>query len=177
MRAFIASISTLLFISSVASADPLVCSLANYRGTPGLTAAVANDVLTATWDGDQGQQVRLRFVITGGIPTVNELAVRASRGDWKVVATGLTPDYRVVTGLRRVTEQQLQPLRNLKVDLTKELIDSIKWDAFWDAPLNTEALEHTRQNAIPPPKGILDQPGLPRKPEEIKRATATYAAR
>ena len=53
----------------------------------------------------------------------------------------MTPDFRVVTGLRRVTEQQLQPLRQLKIEITPALVDSIKWDAFWDAPLNLEALE------------------------------------
>lgn len=128
-----------------------------------------------TWDGDIGQQVRLRFTVNGGVPTIAELAVRPARGDWKVVASGITPDYRVVSGIRRVTAQQLAPLRGLKTELTKELIDAIKWDAFWDAPLNTEALENTRVNAIPPVKGILDQPGLPRKPEEINRSSAAFS--
>ena len=177
MRAPFATVAMLLLTSAAASADPLTCNLADYRPAPGLTATAANDALTVTWDGDTGQQVRLRMTVMSGVPTIAELAVRPQRGDWKVVATGVTPEYRVVSGVRRVTEQQLQPLRGLKVELTKELVDSIKWDAFWDAPLNTEPLENTRMNAIPPPKGLLDQPGLPRKPEEIKRATATYAAR
>ena len=177
MRAPFATVAVLLFTSAAASADPLTCNLSDYRPAPGLTATGANDALTVTWDGDSGQQVRLRMTVMSGVPTIAELAVRPQRGDWKVVATGVTPDYRVVSGVRRVTEQQLQPLRGLKVELTKELIDSIKWDAFWDAPLNTEPLENTRMGAIPPPKGLLDQPALPRKPEEIKRATATYAAR
>ena len=171
------SFACVLLFSSTAWADPLTCSLTEYRPTPGLTASAANDALTIAWDGDPGQQVRLRMTVMNGVPTIAELAVKPQRGDWKIVATGLTPDYRVVTGVRRVTEQQLQPLRGLKVELTKELIDTIKWDAFWDAPLNTEPLENTRMGAIPPPKGILDQPGLPRKAEEIKRATATYATR
>lgn len=166
-----------LLSASIAAADPLTCSLTEYRATPGLAAAVANDALTVTWDGDTGQQVRLRFTVNAGVPTIAELAVRPARGDWKVVASGLTPDYRVVSGIRRVTEQQLQPLRGLKTELTKELIDSIKWDAFWDAPLNTESLENTRLNAIPPPKGILDQPGLPRKPEEINRSSAVFSTK
>ena len=177
MRAAMAFAAVLAFVTSPAWADPLSCNLADYRSASGLTAAVANDALTVTWDGDTGQQVRLRLTIDGGVPTIAELAVRPQRGDWKVVASGVTPDFRVVSGIRRVTEQQLQPLRNLKIELTRPLIDSIKWDAFWDAPLNTEPLENTRLNAIPPPKGILDQPGLPRKPEEIKRATAAFATR
>ncbi|MBI2186866.1 MAG: hypothetical protein HYU37_07035 [Acidobacteria bacterium] len=166
----------LAFLPALAHADPLACNLSEYRPTSGLTAAVAGDVLTTTWEGDAGQQVRLRLAVVGGVPTIQELAVRA-RGDWQIVASGLTPEYRVVTGLRRVTEQQLQPLRQLKVELTQKLVDEIKWDAFWDAPLNVEPIENTRTNAIPPVKGILNQPGLPRRPEEIARASAAFAVR
>ncbi|MBI3047968.1 MAG: hypothetical protein HYY76_06615 [Acidobacteria bacterium] len=175
MRAAIFVTALLVFISP-AAADPLTCNLGEYRQTPGLTAASAGDVLTVTWDGDAGQQARLRLGLVSGAPTIQEIAVRA-RGDWQIVAAGLTPEYRVVTGLRRVTEQQLQPLRQLKVELTQTLIDQIKWDAFWDAPLNLEPIENTRTNAIPPIKGIGNQPGLPRQPEEIARAEARYAVR
>jgi hypothetical protein len=175
MRTAVCLIALLVFVSP-AAADPLTCSLAEYRQSPGLTAAVAGDVLDVTWDGDAGQQVRLRLAVVGGVPMIQELAVRA-RGDWQIVASGVTPEYRVVTGMRRVTEQQLQPLRQLKVELTQTLIDDIKWDAFWDAPLNVEPIENTRTGAIPPLKGIGSQPGLPRKPEEIARAEARYALR
>src|SRR5262249_17313993 len=91
--------------------------------------------------------------------------------------SNMTPDFRVAAGFRRMTEQQLQPLRDLKVPITSEIIEKYKWDAFWDAPLNTSKLENTRDNAIPPPGGVAGQPGLPRKPEEITRATATYQAK
>ena len=111
MRAPFATVAMLLLTSAAASADPLTCNLADYRPAPGLTAATANDALTVTWDGDTGQQVRLRMTVMSGVPTIAELAVRPQRGDWKVVATGVTPEYRVVSGVRRVTEQQLQPLR------------------------------------------------------------------
>ena len=165
------------FISVPAAADPLTCTMTGYRAADGLTAAVANDVLTTTWDGDQGQEVRMRLAIASGVPTIQELAVRPRANGWKTVASALTPDFRVVTGLRRVTEQQLQPLKQLKVEITPSLVDSIKWDAFWDAPLNTEVLEDTRMNAIPPPAGVAGQPGLPRKAEEIARASASFASR
>ena len=163
--------------ASPAAADPLTCNLADYRQMPGLTAASAGDVLTTTWEGDPGQQVRLRLTVVGGAPTIQEIAVRPQGRDWQIVATGLTPEYRVVTGLRRVTEQQLQPLRQLKIELTPKLIDEIKWDAFWDAPLNTEPIENTRTGAIPPLKGIGSQPGLPRKPDEVAHGEARFAAR
>jgi hypothetical protein len=172
-----ALVVSVAFISSPAGADTLSCNLDGYRSVSGLTAAVANDVLTATWDGDQGQEVRMRLAVVAGVPTIQEIAVRPRGGQFKTVAAGLTPDFRVVTGLRRVTEQQLQPLRQLKVEITPALVDSIKWDAFWDAPLNLDPLEDTRMNAIPPPKGVANQAPLPRKPEEVARATAAYASR
>ena len=174
----IAVVGVLIVTASPSAADPLTCNLGEYRAAQGLTASIANDMLTATWDGDPGQQVRVRFTVVGGVPTIQDIAVRAqARGDWKTVAAGLTPDFRVVTGRRRVTEQQLQPLRQLKVDLTPSIVDRIKWDAFWDAPLNVEPIEDTRTNAIPPLKGILNQPGLPRTPEEIARASALFSSR
>ena len=177
MRAIFALVGILVITAPAAWADPLTCTVAGYRAADGLTAAVANDALTATWDGDQGQEVRLRIAVVSGVPTIQELAVRPRGNGWRTIASGVTADFRVVTGMRRVTEQQLQPLRQLKTEITPALVDSIKWDAFWDAPLNLEPLEDTRMNAIPPPKGVANQAGLPRKTEEVERASATFASR
>ena len=70
MRAPFATVAMLLFTSAAASADPLTCNLSDYRQTPGLTATVANDALTVTWDGDSGQQVRLRMTVMSRVPTM-----------------------------------------------------------------------------------------------------------
>ena len=156
----------LLALATAASADPLNCDLTGYRAAPGLTATVAGETLTLTWDGDRGQEVRLRLTNSGGTPTILELAVRRN-GQWGTVATNVTPDFRVVSGIRRVTTQQLQPLRQLKVDITPEIFEQIKWDAFWDAPLHVPGTE---------PGRAQNNPGLPRKPEEIQRAHAIYRA-
>ena len=59
----------LAFVASVASADPLNCSLTAYKATPGMTAAVENQTLAVTWDGDNGAELRLRFTIEAGTPT------------------------------------------------------------------------------------------------------------
>jgi hypothetical protein len=177
MKPIVALFGILVITAPAAWADPLTCAVAGYRAADGLTAAVANDAVTATWDGDQGQEVRMRIAVVSGVPTVQELAVRPRGNGWRTVASGVTPDFRVVTGMRRVTQQQLQPLIQLKTEITPSLVDSIKWDAFWDAPLNLEPLEDTRMNAIPPPKGVANQPGLPRKAEEVARASATFASR
>jgi hypothetical protein len=67
----------------------------------------------------------------------------------------------VVSGRRRISEQQLSPLRALHIPITPELVEEEKWNAFWDAPLDVPGTPGTNQ-------------GLPRKPEEIRRATARY---
>ena len=166
-----------LALGGPAYGQALQCSLSGFTPSPGVAATVTTDTLTVTWDGDQGQEARLRFTIVNGTPTIRDVAVRAKAGAWKIAASNMTPDFRVAAGFRRVTEQQLQPLRGLKVDITPEIVEKYKWDSFWDAPLNTDKLENTRDNAIPPPAGVAGQPGLPRKPEEITRASATYQTR
>jgi hypothetical protein len=62
-----------------------------------------------------------------------------------------------------MSEQQLAPLRDLKLALTPELIEREKWNAFWDAPLMVPGRPGTNME-------------LPRKPEEIRKTWATYHA-
>src|SRR3954452_12379458 len=108
-------------------------------------------------------------------PAVRELAVRRKGGTWAVLAANAAPDFRIVAGMRRMSNQQLQPLNELKVPITQTIIDEHKWDAFWDAPLN---LGPSGRGGNPPPAdGIAGQPGLPRKADEITRAAAAYAVK
>ncbi len=179
MRIPIMSAVIVLLASSVSFADPLTCNLAAYKATAGLTASVSDNTLVVTWDGDRDTELRLRFAIDGGTPTIRELAVRKKAGQWTTLATNVTPEFRIVTGLRRATQQQTEPLEKLGIALTPAVIDKIKWEAFWDAPLYIEGsgeLPPTHQSAIPAMKGVANQPGLPRKPEEVQHATATYQA-
>ena len=167
----------LVLVASVCYGDPLNCSLAGYKPQPGLTASVAGETLTILWDGNGNRQVRLRFGIDRGTPTIQELAVGRADGQWRTLATGVTPEFRVVSGIRRVTQQQTQPLEGLGVKLTADVLDKIKWEAFWDAPLFIEGsgeLPPTHQTSIPAAKPYANHPGLPRKPDEITRATASY---
>ncbi|MBI4521437.1 MAG: hypothetical protein HY701_11410 [Gemmatimonadetes bacterium] len=158
-----------------ARADALSCDLTRYTGSAGLTAAVSGDVLTLAWDGDPGQEARLSLIIDDGVPTLQEWAVRRKGGAWAAVISRVTPEFRIVSGFRRITNQQLTPLRELGVEITQEIVDAKKWDAFWDAPLDLS--EPTGRGGNPPPAaGVAGQPGLPRSPDEIHRATATYRA-
>jgi len=196
----------LALVASAASADPLNCSLTAYKATPGLTAAVENQTLAITWDGDNGAELRLRFTIEAGTPTIRELAVKKKGGQWATLASNLTPEFRVVSGMRRITQQQLRPdsiqalggtvsakvMEMYKKDdggwidqavregqIKAADVERWKWEAFWDAPLYVEGSgvrPPTHATSIPPMNGIFGQKGLPRTPDEIMRATASYHA-
>src|SRR6478736_4542421 len=115
MKAVVATCLFLFAAASAASGDPLNCNLTSYRAASGLSAAVADNALSITWDGDRSQELRLRFVIASGSPIIQELAVRKRSGTWGVLATNAAPDFRVVSGLRRMSNQQMSPLRGLGV--------------------------------------------------------------
>src|SRR5690242_6414828 len=90
---------------------PLSCDLHDYRSQAGLTAAVAGDQLIVTWKGDADSEIRARYAIDAGQPIVRDLAVRKASGVWATLGENLTPEYRVVTGVRRMSMQQAEPLQ------------------------------------------------------------------
>ena len=152
-----------------------ICDLTGYTKTPDAIASVSGDVLTVEWAGAANERVRLRLATREGAPVVVALALRGNRSTgWTSVATDLGVELRIVEGLRRISNQQLAPLRALGVELTPEVVDRYKWDVFWDAPLDLRT-EVGRGNP-PPADGVADQPGLPRSPEEIRRSAAAYRA-
>ena len=73
MRIQIMSAVMVLLTTSVSYADPLTCNLTAYRATAGLTAAVSDNILAITWAGDKDTELRMRFAIEGGTPTIREL--------------------------------------------------------------------------------------------------------
>jgi len=145
----------------------LKCDLAEYKARSGLTAAVQGEVVVATWSGADGADLRATFTIANGAPTIRDLAVRAD-GGWVIVGQNLKPEYRVTSGVRRMSEQQAAPLRGLGVEITPEVTEKNKWYAFWDAPLEVPGTH--------PGEKTPHSLGLPRKPEEIRRATASFRA-
>lgn len=160
-------------VASILNADPLGCNMDRYKAVRGLAAKAAGNMLTVTWDGGQEQELRLELAIEHQTPTIRELALRSKGARWNILATNVSPDFRVVTGLRRISNQQLSPLRGLDVELTPDIVDKYRWDPFWDAPLDLSA-PSGRSGNPPPADGVANQPGLPRRPDEIKRASAIY---
>src|SRR5882672_10310666 len=150
-----------------AATTPLNCNLSGYQGTTGLNATAANGALAVTWDGDRNQEVRLRFVIENGPPTIAELAARRKGGAWGSLAANVTPEYRVASGRRRMDSEASEGLReNGTTEITPGVFEKYQWDPFWDAPLFVPGGVATDTRTL----------GLPRKPEEVHRGTATYAA-
>ena len=128
------------FSASAAHADPMSCNLSAYKRVAGLAAVSANDALTVTWDGDRGiRSCGCASASSSGTPTIQELAIRRNGGAWATLATNVTPEFRVVSGLRRMSNQQLTPLRGLGVELTPAIVDRYRWEPFWDAPLDLES--------------------------------------
>jgi hypothetical protein len=169
----------LAIASTAAFADSLSCDLTEYKASPGLTARVDADLLVVTWTGQGGTELRAQFAIEGGRPEIRALATRKTAGGrWVTLGEHLIPEYRVTSGIRRMSEQQAAPLRAAGVELTPEVIDKNRWYAFWDAPLvmpdgpemrAARAGQPARDQ--PPPLRYL---GPPRTPGEIRRASATF---
>jgi hypothetical protein len=114
----------------------LNCNLTQYKAGTGLTAAIEGDLLTVSWNGQGTAQLRARFAIDSGTPTVRDLSVRRNGGEWAVLGQNLTPEYQVTTGIRRMSNDQANAFASLGIDVTQEVIDKNRWYAFWDAPLS-----------------------------------------
>jgi len=89
-------------------ADPIQADLSRYEPQTGLTAEVEGDNLLIRWEGENESELQLSFSINQGVPTIRELLIRPSDGAWQTIATDVVPEYRVVSGLRRVTQQQTE---------------------------------------------------------------------
>lgn len=181
--AFLVSAAATMLALPAFAADPVTCATTGYKAQAGLAAAAEGNGLTLTWAGEGDTEVRMKLAINAGTPTIEELALRrGANGAWTVLAQNAVPDYAVTTGLRRMSNQQLEPLRGLGVKITQEELNKYRWDPFWDAPLDMSTPRPGANGPFsgnPPPADGLpgtDQPGLPRNPNEVQHATATYAA-
>src|SRR3954471_23194451 len=117
--------------AATAAADPLTCDLSKYKPVTGLTARVDRDNLFVSWTGQGTTELRIRYAIDSREPVVRELAVRQSGQEWMTLGENLRAEYDVTTGIRRFSEQQAAPLRELGVKLTQEVVDRNRWFAFW----------------------------------------------
>jgi hypothetical protein len=145
--------------------EPLKCDLSNYKSSTGLTAAVDQNTLVVTWAGEADGELRARYAIEAATPVIRDLAIRKPGAQWITLGSDLTPEYEVISGRRRVSNQQLQRPRERGLEITKEFMDREAWYAFWDAPLVVPGIQ---------PGGAPQNPDLPRKAEEIRRAKSKF---
>ncbi len=148
-----------VFASSVAAAQTASCDMKGYKPGNGIKAEAASDGVSFTWPGEENEQLRARFAIRDGQPVVAEMAARAGSGAWMELGKDLSPEFQVTTARRRISGVQRSLLTAQKND-SPEQENIRKWNTFWDAPL-----------VMP---GHHDSTDLPRKPEEIHRATGSY---
>jgi hypothetical protein len=180
----------------VRAAEPpsaLQCDMAQYKASPGLTAALDQNVLVVSWTGQGGAELRARYALAGGQPVIHDLAIRKTGGAWTLIGENLTPEYHVVSGIRRLPNDQGGALERQGIPITQEVIDKNRWYAFWDAPLRVPGTPQPQAGRGTPPappaaaaaataSGVIPLGrgervyGLPRKPEEIRRASAVFAA-
>ena len=166
-----------------------VCDLSSYKATPGLTAMLDQDLLVVSWTGQAGLTLRTRYAIEAGQPVIRDLALRRNGSAWTTLGEHLVPEYSVVSGVRRLPNDQGGALERQGIAITQAVIDQNRWYAFWDAPLRvpgTPASASGRSAASTEPRpsapGVIPIGrgervyGLPRTPDEIRRATATFRA-
>src|SRR6266545_460339 len=132
-----AAIAALVLSASTSrlSAGSLNCNVSQYKAAPGLTAAVDQDLLVVSWIGQNGADLRARYAIDGSQPVIRDLAVNKAGGQWTTLGRNLTPEYHVVSGIRRMADDQANPLKAAGIELTEEVINKNRWYAFWDSPL------------------------------------------
>ena len=157
------------------SGPPLSCDLGGYRPGPGLLASAAGGELAISWLGERADRLSMTFALRERKPVIRMLTVQPDGGASATVLSDASPEYEITMGYRRATDQQLNALRALGTPITPELVDRIKWDAFWDAPLQVPGSLTGHSGSTPPADGVAGQPGSPRKPEEVARVKAEFA--
>ena len=145
------------------AADALACDMAQYKSSPGLTATWSRTSWSCRGPARTARTCAPATPIDGGQPVVRDLAVRKTGGAWVMLGQNLTPEYRVVSGIRRMSTQQADPLKAAGVVLTPEVIAKNRWYAFWDAPLVLpDGPEMREQAATIMPRASIDPAGAGR---------------
>src|SRR5262245_59530673 len=126
--------SLVLVLALPAAAASMDCDLSAYRAQAGLRAERSGDALIVSWTGERESELRASFAVADGVPVVRELAARRKGGAWQILGRSLVPEFDVTSGRRRISSQQLAPLRELG-QLDPSFLEREKWKVFWDAPL------------------------------------------
>jgi hypothetical protein len=112
MKLFRALLGTVLW-TALAAGQEVNCDLSDYKAQDGLKAEMRAGVLELTWRGERQNELHAAFAVRKEQPLVRELAVRKSGGKWVVLGQNLTPEFQLTSGIRRLSSQQVAPLKEL----------------------------------------------------------------
>src|SRR5512133_1660763 len=101
-------IPLLAFVATL-SPQSFQCDLSASKPVDGLKAEMRNGQLELSWDGAPGQQLRAAFAVRNGQPVVAELQAHKAGGSWISLAKNLSPEFQVTSGVRRLSQQQIDP--------------------------------------------------------------------
>src|SRR5689334_10705034 len=101
------TLATCALFCAAACGQSFNCDLSGYKPQDGLKAQLRSGALEVQWDGERREQLRALFTVRGGQPLVQEFAARANGGQWIVLGQNLSPEYEVVSGVRRLSQQQI----------------------------------------------------------------------
>lgn len=155
-------LALLPLLVAAAPAQTPPCDFTDYTALDGLTAEQADGDVHLAWRGARGASLRAVFGVERGQPVIRQLAALARAGHWAPLMREARPEFHVSEGLRRISNQQLNPMRDLGREATPAVVEQEKWKVFWDAPLNVPGLD-----------GV--NPGLPRHASEVSRSAVEYA--
>jgi len=125
---YLSKVIALAVIIAAPSIQAQTCNLSEYKASPGLTADAAQKTLTIAWDGEKNEEIRLRLALQNGTPAIQDIALRHKGGTWVTLATNLEPEFNVVSGIRRMTDQQILPLKGLGIKVTPQILDQDRWE-------------------------------------------------
>ena len=102
----------ILYLLNSALTFAISCDLSAFKVQPGLLAESTPAGTVLTWQGIGTQQLRAILEIADGQPLIRELAARKIKsGPWVILGQNLIPDFQVLSGKRRISDQQLSPLK------------------------------------------------------------------
>ena len=84
--------------------DPMTCRLDGYAANGAVRAASTATALNLTWRGEGNQDIAMRLAIVGGKPVIESLTING-----QTIAENAAFEYRLTSGLRRMSNQQMQP--------------------------------------------------------------------
>ena len=108
-------LATVFLFCGGLAAQQFSCDLAAYKPQDGLKAELRNGAVELSWNGARGQQLRAALTLRDGRPSFPSSPRANPSGNWIVLGRNLTPEFEVTSGERRLSEQQMAPLRALGI--------------------------------------------------------------